>query len=352
MSRDALLVRRAGLQTTVQDLGRPGYGRFGVPLSGAMDTESLRLGNRLLDNPAHAAGLEMTLVGPELEALGSLDCAYTGADMNLTVNGRRIQPHRAFAVREGDVLRFGAVRIGARAYLCLRGGVDVEPVLGSRSTAVTAHIGGFEGRPLLGGDIIRTIEPASSTTPLVRVLPHSLLRRYGRETTLRIVEGPQAAEMREALEHLSAADWTVNGRSNRVGVRLDGPRLPVRAQAWRTEGVPLGAVQVPADGAPILLLADRQTTGGYPKPAVIAAVDLPAAGQLRPGDRVAFRMVAIKDAVELLRERESLLSSARPERRSAGGIESTISALETSNVTELEVQRGSLAFKWTRPSTE
>ncbi len=352
MSRDALLVRRAGLQTTVQDLGRPGYGRFGVPLSGAMDTESLRLGNMLLDNPAHAAGLEMTLVGPELEALGSLDCAYTGADMNLTVNGRRLQPYRAFAVREGDVLRFGAVRTGARAYLCLRGGVDVEPVLGSRSTAVTARIGGFEGRPLLGGDIIRALEPASSTTPLVRGLPQSLLRRHGRETTLRIVEGPQVAEMHEALEHLLAADWTVNGRSNRVGVRLDGPRLPVRPQAWRTEGVPIGAVQVPADGAPILLLADRQTTGGYPKPAVIAAVDLPAAGQLQPGDRVAFRMVAIEEAVELLRERESILSSARPEGRSAGAIESTISALETSTVTELEVQRGSLAFKWTRPSTE
>ena len=352
MSRDALLVRRAGLQTTVQDLGRPGYGRFGVPLSGAMDTESLRLGNGLLDNPAHAAGLEMTLVGPELEALGSLDCAYTGADMNLTVNGRRMQPHRAFAVRESDVLRFGAVRTGARAYLCIRGGVDVEPVLGSRSTAVTARIGGFEGRPLLGGDIIRTLEPVSSTSPLVRVLQHSLPRRYGRETTLRIVEGPQAAELREALEHLLAADWTVNGRSNRVGVRLDGPRLPVHPQAWRTEGVPLGAVQVPADGTPILLLADRQTTGGYPKPAVIAAVDLPAAGQLQPGDGVAFRLVAREDAAELLREREAILSSARPDSRAGGGIDSTISALQTSNVTELEIQRGAVAFKWIRPSTE
>jgi len=352
MSKDALLVRRAGLQTTVQDLGRLGYGRYGVPLSGAMDTESLRLGNMLLDNPAHTAALEMTLVGPELEALGSLDCAYTGADMNLTVQGRRIQTGRTFGVHEGDVLRFGAARVGARACLCLRGGVDVELVLGSRSTAVTAHLGGLEGRPLLGGDIIRVLEPPASTVPLVRVLPRSLLRHYGPETKLRLVEGPQGAEMRGALELLLASTWTVSGRSNRVGVRLDGPLLPTRPRAWRTEGVPIGAVQVPADGAPILLLADRQTTGGYPKPAVIAAVDLSAAGQLRPGDRVTFTMVTAEVATELLRDREALLRSAHPDGGSAGAIATTIAALEASAITELEIRRSALAFKWQRPKLD
>jgi allophanate hydrolase subunit 2 len=124
----------------------------------------------------------------------------------------------------------------------------------------------------------------------------------------------------------------------------------VRPHAWRTEGIPVGAVQIPADGTPILLLADRQTTGGYPKPAVIAAVDLPAAGQLQPGDRVAFRLVAREEAVEMLHEREAILTSARPDRHAGGGIDSTISTLQTSNVTELEIQRGAVAFKWTRPS--
>lgn len=351
MSVPALLARRPGLQTTVQDLGRAGYGRYGVPDGGALDSLSLRLGNLLLANPEGAAGLEMTLVGPELEALEPLTCAYTGADMNLVVDGRPVAPGRSFAVRARDVLRFGAARAGARAYLCVAGGIAAPRVLGSRSVAVAAGLGGDAGRPLLGSDVL-DVDPVAAeaaVSPGRRLRP-DLLREYGGEATLRVVAGPQAPEMEAALEGLARRVWRVGDRWNRIGVRLEGPALPVPEEAFETEGIPLGAVQVPPDGAPILLLADRQTTGGYPKPAVVAAVDLPLAGQLRPGDRVRFRLVPAAEAVRLLREREEDLARgvADGDDAGAGDAAGLVAALEASGVTELYWERRGQSFTWRR----
>ncbi len=345
-------MRRPGLQTTVQDLGRPGYGRYGVPFSGAMDTWSLRLGNLLLDNQPDAAALEMTLVGPELEALAPLVYAYTGADFNLTVAGRPVRPGRTLQLREGDVLRFGAARAGARAYLCVEGGWDVAPVLGSRATAVTAGLGGIDGRPVLGSDILRALPSrwaSDAYTP--RKLRRSLLWEYSGTCTLRVVEGPQASGMPDAVEMLLASSWRVSERASRVGVRLDGPTLQSYAGSFETEGVPPGAVQVPPDGTPILLLADRQTTGGYPKPAVLASVDLPLAGQLRPGDEISFELVTVDQAVELLHDREAELETGVYEyERGDGGssLVELVRALEQSQVEELRLQKGSFSFHWRR----
>lgn len=351
---DALLVRRPGVQTSVQDLGRPGYGRYGVPVSGAMDTWSLRLGNLLLGNPPGAAALEMALVGPELEALAPLLCAYTGADLNLLVGGRPVRPGRTFRVREGELLRFGAARAGARAYLCVAGGLLVEPVLGSRSTAVTAGLGGLEGRPLLGSDILQA--PVIADGAVAGFAPRRLKRpltpQLGGPATLRLLEGPQARGMPGALPALMASTWRVSERSDRVGVRLQGPQLPRHEGSFETEGVPLGSVQVPPDGAPILLLADRQTTGGYPKPAVLASVDLPLAGQLHPGDEVRFELVTLEEAVRLLREREALLADPVWEPEGAGTEQTSLGellgTLERSRVRELHLEGKGLSLRWVR----
>lgn len=346
------LVRRPGLQTTIQDLGRPGYGRYGVPMSGAMDTHSFRLGNLLLDNSSDAAGLEATLVGPELEVLAAGVCAYTGADMNLTVRGQKVRPGCTFAVEEGDMLRFGAGAQGARSYLCVSGGLDVPPVLGSRSTAVTARLGGLDGRSLLGGDVLSAFGSPYPRTELVgRRLRVGLTHEYKSEPILRLVEGPQGPEMQGALEMLLSASWRVSSQLNRLGIRLEGPALPTTLETFRTEGVPVGAVQVPADGAPILLLADRQTTGGYPKPAVIAAVDLPLAGQLRPGDTLRFQLVSRADSVRLLHEQEaSLARGILSERASTDvvALAQLIQTLQSSRVQEIRVETAGGTFHWKR----
>lgn len=352
MSVPILLVRRPGLQSSIQDLGRPGYGRYGVPLSGAMDARSFRLGNRLLDNPEGAAALELTLVGPELEVLADGVFAYTGADLHLTVEGRSVSPGCTFRGREGNVLRFGATVEGARAYLCLAGGLDVPVVLGSRATAVTARLGGVEGRPILGGDVLSALSSAHALGQLVgRRLRTEFLEEYARDTVLRVVEGPQAQAMKKALESLVATPWQVSASLNRLGVRLQGPALPACVPGFATEGVSLGAVQIPPNGAPILLLADRQTTGGYPKPAVIATVDLPLAGQLRPGDTVRFALITQEQAVELLREQEARMqdqvweSDAGPQ---LGSLVDLVQTLQGSRVQEMRIKSPQGSFRWKR----
>ncbi len=347
-----LLVRRPGLQTTVQDLGRPGYGRYGVPLSGAMDARSLRLGNKLLDNREDAAALELTLVGPELEALADGIFAYTGTDMHLTIQGRPVPPGRTFGVHEGDVLRFGAAVQGARSYLCVPGGVDVPVVLGSRATAVTARLGGLDGRPLLGGDTLSALSGVPSLHQLRgRRLRSEFLEEYTRDAVLRVVEGPQADAMREALEGLIATSWQVSSSLNRLGVRLQGPALRAYLPNFTTEGVPLGAVQMPPDGAPILLLADRQTTGGYPKPAVVASVDLRVAGQLRPGDSVRFELISQEHAVELLREQEARMQEQVWEKGAEprlGSLAELVQILEASRIREIRIKTPQGSFRWKR----
>lgn len=351
-SFDALVVRRPGLQTTVQDLGRAGYARYGVPLSGALDPLALRLGNLLLDNPEGAAALELTLVGPELEALAALTCACVGADMNLRINGESMAPGRAFEVEQGAVLEFGAAGAGARAYLCVRGGLDVPPVMGSRSTGVTAHIGGVEGRPLLGGDVLRVgrTEPAPDAVSGRRLEPR-WVRYYPHHWLLRVTEGAEAPSMSEAVRRLLDSTWRVTDRSNRTGVRLEGPALRADQSGFETEGVPLGAVQVPPDGAPIILLADRQVTGGYPNPAVLVTVDLPLAGQLRPRDTLSFDLISMSDAVQLLREREALIAEGVFERTRTGRtkpVSELVQTLENSRVQEFHLSGGDISFHWRR----
>lgn len=291
-----------GLLTTVQDGGRPGAADVGVPVGGACDGWSLAVANGLLGNPPTAAGLEMTLLGATFGVLADCVVGLAGADMEATLDGLPLDVGSSARLRPGQELAFSAVRpySGVRTYLALAGGVDVPVVLGSRSTCLVGGFGGLGGRALLAGDIIRARE---RRLPPARRWPVAATPRAAGGARLRIVAGPDAEVGGwRAYEGLVGAEWTVGGRGDRQGVRLEGRRLAAGAgDGWLSRGVTWGAIQLPPDGQPIMLLADRQTVGGYPVVGVVISADLPLAGQLGPGDQVRFEATDIRAAQSALR---------------------------------------------------
>lgn len=294
-----------GFLTTVQDLGRPGYAHLGISPGGAADWLSLRAGNRLTGNPDSAAALELTLVGGRFRLEQDTVFALTGSDFEATIDGRPVPAWRATLAPAGSELCLGPARSGARGYLCLAGGIQVERILGSASTDLRAGFGGFEGRPLRKGDRLELGAPAGP--PLDT--DASFLRARIERPAVRVTRGPQANLFPpDALQRLSKTIYTVREDSNRLGLRLDGEAIRTAAPVeLLTEGVSLGAVQVPPDGQPIVLLVDQQTTGGYPKLANVIAADLPRVGQLRPRDRVRFAEVDLAAAGAARRELEASL---------------------------------------------
>lgn len=308
--RPGFFIHRSGLFTTIQDLGRYGYQRYGVSVSGAMDRTALRIGNRLVGNPDGAAGLEITLQGPELESTGEAVIVITGADLSPTLNGRSIAPWSAVPVRGGDRVRFGLRRHGCRSYLCVNGGLDVPAVFGSRSTDVRAGIGGLSGRRLTKGDRVYFGNPVrKAIRSSDREFPLSARPGYSGAPTLRVILGPQAEHFsRTTLDLFFTNPYVLSPDSDRMGFRLDGVGVPhCRPMAWISDATTPGTIQVPADQNPILLMADCQTTGGYPKIASVITVDLAQAGQLAPGDSIRFTPIDPDKALLLCRiEREKL----------------------------------------------
>jgi biotin-dependent carboxylase-like uncharacterized protein len=300
-------VESPGLLTTVQDLGRPGYGPLGVSPSGAADPIALVLGNRLAGNPDGAAALELTLMGGTFLFPEGAVIALAGSDFCATLDGRPLAVWTAHPVRPGESVRMGATQSGARCYLCVRGGIDVPAVLGSRSTHVLSGLGGFEGRPLRKGDVL-PIGPASGLLAK-RTVPPAVLEQLRPRRVLRVTAGPQAAAFSKAAVRAFYRNvYRVTNDSNRMGLRLEGPPLETpHSGQMITEGVPLGAVQVPAGGCPIILFIEQQTTGGYPKIANVISADLPSVGQLRPRDEVRFELVEPDTARALIREQSELL---------------------------------------------
>jgi biotin-dependent carboxylase-like uncharacterized protein len=272
----AVEVLAAGPLTTFQDLGRPGLAHLGVPPSGAVDPDARDLGNLLVGNPPGAAVLEATLVGPRLRFREGALVALTGAEV---AHGANV----TLRVGAGEVLDVGACRRGARVYVSVRGGFDVEVVLGSRSTDLFTGLGPL---PLRDGDVL-SIGPTPADTPAA---PGARPLSPAAPVSLRLLLGPRESWLtRAALETLFASAWTVTTSANRVGVRLDGPALErARGDELASEGLVTGALQVPPSGRPILLLNDHPTTGGYPVVGVVHSHDLPRAGQLRPGDTLSF----------------------------------------------------------------
>ena len=278
--------------TTIQDLGRWGRQGSGVPVSGPMDEYSHMLANRFVGNEPGAAALEVTLMGPELASNADVICAIAGARFEVTAGDAQVPLHRAFTLRAGVRLRFGARMAGARAALAVRGGIDAEPQFGSRATSLISRIGPFGGRALRAGDVLSIgiagppdwrLLDARLSEPMALPLPRGGAR-------LRVMRGPQEHLFTAgAYDTLFGSRFTITTSSNRMGYRLEGPPLAHAGSAdILSDATPLGCIQVPGSGQPILLMADRQTMGGYPKIATLIGADVPIAGQLAPGDWIEF----------------------------------------------------------------
>jgi biotin-dependent carboxylase-like uncharacterized protein len=299
-----------GLLTTVQDCGRWGFQNNGVSVAGPMDEYAYRLANILVGNNKNAAGLEVTLVGPEIEFEDEIVFAVTGAEFDLALNDSSVPMNVTCRADRGSRLEFGERRSGARAYLAVGGGVDVPVVLGSRSTHLLSGMGGLNGRQLKAGDRLHLAEFMPATIDMRRCKNEviSVPKGGGR---VRVSWGPHADRFDPCSKlTLQEGRYTITVDSNRMGYRLDGPSLTHTDGAdLISEATPIGALQVPASGQPILLMADRQTTGGYPIIGTVIAADLPIVGQLLPGDWLEFEECDLQEAVGALIVRErSLLS--------------------------------------------
>ena len=287
MSGRGLQVLATGVQALVQDLGRPGFAAVGVGPSGAADRGSLRLANRLLANPADAAAIEVVLGGLVLRAVGDVVVAVAGAPAPLDVDGTAVAHCSVVPVASGQVLRLRTPAVGLRSYLAVRGGVDVPPVLGSRSTDTLSGIG---PDPLAPG-VVLPVGAAPASFPITDAAPPP-----GDEARvpLRAVPGPRAEWVRD-VGVLATARWVASSRSDRIGMRLEGPGLEPATRAdgaeLPSEAVVRGAVQVPPSGQPVLFLADHPVTGGYPVVAVVLDADVDRAAQVRPGQQVRFMLV-------------------------------------------------------------
>ncbi len=296
-----LSVLDPGFQTSVQDLGRRGYERFGVPAAGAMDRFALMAANRLAGNPLEAAGLEAAGQGPTLRAEADCVVAAGGPGFWLEVDGVRLPGWMSALARRGVVVRLGGG--GAWGYLAVSGGIDTPPLMGSRATWLRGGVGGLAGRALQKGDVL-PVGRLQTEIPLQllagRSLPAQHRPPYSPNPRVEVILGPQLSYFDQAgVEIFLNSEYALSLQSDRMGLRLSGPGVAWRAGAGEllSEGMPLGAVQIPPDGQPIVLMADRQTTGGYPKIGVVSSADLPLLAQCEPGSsRMRFSAVSVTAA--------------------------------------------------------
>jgi antagonist of KipI len=319
----SIQVIRPGLLTSIQDLGRFGMQKHGVIVSGAMDSFALRVANILVGNEEGEAALEITMLGPKLQFLEDSLIAICGGNLSPTVGGQPIPEWRPVFVKKGSILSFGAVKSGCRAYLAVMGGFDIPEVMDSRSTYLRAGIGGFHGRALKGGDVLHVKTPSDWADRRMRRLyenagtnsiavsewsvSNDIFPAYQQNPVIRVTHGGQFNWFTaESREQFFRSEFRVTPQSDRMGYRLSGLQLQLsEPRELISEAVTAGTVQVPADGNPIVLMADRQTTGGYPKIAQVATVDLPVLAQVKPGEKVRFQEIQLVEAQALLRAQET-----------------------------------------------
>ncbi|GHU73921.1 urea carboxylase [Clostridia bacterium] len=305
MSALGLEILAPGPLTTVQDMGRTGRLSEGICPSGVMDQPSARLTNALAGNAAFGAGvpavLEMTLSGVTASFQVDTIFAVTGAPMPLALNDKPINAYESIRANAGDELRCGFAPTGCRAYLAVSGGFLVPSVMGSRSTHLKCSFGGFEGRKLRAGDVVPMASLGSNIRAGIRAESTLLQHATNQPTVVKITDGPQLDKFdKNTISEFLSAIYTVSPQSDRMGIRLDGP--PFRCAGGTdilSDGIPMGAIQIANDGMPIVLLADRQTIGGYAKPFVVIDADLPKMAQLRPGDKLRFTKVSLREARRL-----------------------------------------------------
>lgn len=301
-------ILKGGMLTTVQDLGRNGYQSQGFSVAGVMDVRSFKIANLLLDNPENEAVLEMTLIGPTLEFTSATIIAITGGDFGPRVNGKEVPMYTALYMNKGDVLEFKSARTGSRGYIAFSSYLDIPVVMGSRCTNLKSRIGGFKGRKLEAGDYINFRVKR-------RYLPFFLSRKLEgdhfeeEETTLRVVMGPQDDLIsKQGIQTFLESEYTVTSEFDRMGCRLEGPFIAPKATSdIISDGIAFGAIQVPSHGKPIILLSDRQTTGGYAKIATVASVDIPKLVQRKTDHKIHFQAITVQEAQKLyLKEMQEL----------------------------------------------
>jgi biotin-dependent carboxylase-like uncharacterized protein len=296
-----------GSCTTVQDKGRYGYQEIGVPLSGALDLFACRIANLLLGNPEECAILEITVIGPRFSVLQEADVALTGAEMGATINDKPVETWTTFRVKRGDVLTIGQIKNGCRAYMAVTGGIEVPVVMGSRSTHIGGKLGGYHGRPLKKGDVLKNVQGILLNKH--RRLSSLYRPNYQSEIVLRVIPGPQDFYFREGLETFFKSAFSVSARADRMGYRLNGPKIKFlenMSESIISEPIMPGSVQIPADGQPIILLVE-QTVGGYAKIATVISTDLPKLAQAIPGNTIRFKPITIEESHRLYLDNEKLI---------------------------------------------
>ncbi len=293
-------ILKAGMLTTVQDLGRTGYQSQGFSVAGVMDQRSFKIANLLLDNPENEAVLEFTLIGPTMEFTSETIISITGGDFQPTINGDPVPMYTAIYVSKGDILKFGSAKTGSRGYIAFSSYLDVPVVMGSRCTNMKSSVGGFKGRKLKEDDCIMFRVKR-------RYLPFFLSRKLPVENfdkqveTIRVVMGPQDdAFSKQGIETFLNNEYTVTSDFDRMGCRLEGAFIAAKDKSdIISDGIAFGSIQVPAHGKPIILLSDRQTTGGYAKIATVASVDIPKVVQRKTDHKIRFKAITVQEAQKL-----------------------------------------------------
>ncbi|WP_078553236.1 biotin-dependent carboxyltransferase family protein [Bacillus alkalicellulosilyticus] len=302
-------IKKPGLYTTVQDGGRVGFQKSGIVVSGAMDTYAYRMSNLLVGNVSYEAVLEVTLMGPTIEIVEDAVLSICGGNLSPTLDGQPIEMWKAFRVKKNQTLSFGKPQSGARAYIAFQGGLSLPNVLGSYSTYEKATIGGVEGRALQKGDVLYQIP--TQTSIRLRKCSNSLIPTYKKKSRIRVIAGPDEDRFTSSgrqtfWEH----EYEVSVQSDRMGYRLVGPKIEHQTSAnILSDAVTFGTIQVPDDGYPIIMMADRQTTGGYTRIGTIISVDLPYVAQMKQGDVLQFEQVSVETAQQLYLQRESVLKT-------------------------------------------
>ena len=304
----SLIVLKPGLQSTIQDLGRYNYSHFGISASGAADPLSLKIGNLIVGNKESASAIEMTIIGGEFQFDSECYIAISGSEFEASLDNNYITNQKAIDVKKGQILSFGQAKTGARAYLCIQGGIDVDNYLSSKSTHILSGIGGYLGQPISKGDILSFGINKNSIKPIIFRQLLDMNR-----SKIRIISGLQSNFFDDkAWSSFISNPFTVSNSSNRMGIRLDGNKILSNIESEIiTEGVPLGAIQVPGSGDPIISFVEHQTTGGYPKIANVIIADIHKVGQLKPGDKFQFNLVSKEEAEELRLEQMSFIKNLK-----------------------------------------
>ena len=324
----SITVLNPGLLTTIQDLGRIGYQKYGVIVSGAMDTYSMRLSNIVVGNEENEGVLEITMVGPSLKLPKGTLFSITGADLSPTINNKAIPMGRPVYLKEDCTLKFGGCKTGCRAYFAVAGGFEVPIVMDSKSTYLRAELGGFEGRALRKNDVLNMGTKSEMSYRIIKKLegiksedefiaPNWYVKNYSikrsKNTIMRVFEDRQFNKISDdSINKFFNSEFNIDTKSDRMGYRLSGPKIELKEKLEMiSEEVSVGTIQIPPDGNPIILLADRQTAGGYPKIAHVASVDIQKIVQLKPNDKLMFKKITLKEAEKLYFQGEKYISDVK-----------------------------------------